>query len=103
MVHVLSVIRVPNFEEGLRVANSVKYGLSSSVYTNNSGEACYEFIDRIETRYDARQRSYRMERGAAAVWRHESHRRGPARDGQRGHRFLYRTQGGLYRLQVRER
>jgi alpha-ketoglutaric semialdehyde dehydrogenase len=45
---VLSVIRVRNFEEALRVANSVKYGLSSSLYTNDA-RRIFEFIDRIET------------------------------------------------------
>jgi acyl-CoA reductase-like NAD-dependent aldehyde dehydrogenase len=45
---VLSVIRVKDFEEGLRVANSVKYGLSSSIYTNDARKI-FEFIDRIET------------------------------------------------------
>jgi len=45
---VLSVIRVPDFEEALRVANSVKYGLSSSIYTNDA-RRIFEFIDRIET------------------------------------------------------
>lgn len=45
---VLSVIRVPDFEEALRVANSVRYGLSSSVYTNDSAKM-FAFIDRIET------------------------------------------------------
>src|ERR1700728_1444642 len=45
---VLSVIRVPNFEEALRVANSVKYGLSSSIYSNDARKI-FEFIDRIET------------------------------------------------------
>jgi aldehyde dehydrogenase (NAD+) len=45
---VLSVIRVPNFEEALRVANSVKYGLTSSIYTNDARKI-FEFIDRIET------------------------------------------------------
>jgi alpha-ketoglutaric semialdehyde dehydrogenase len=45
---VLSVIRVPDFEEALRVANSVKYGLSSSIYTNDATRI-FEFIDRIET------------------------------------------------------
>ena len=44
----LSVIRVPDFEEALRVANSVKYGLSSSIYTNDASKI-FEFIDRIET------------------------------------------------------
>jgi len=45
---VLSVIRVPDFEEALRVANSVKYGLSSSIYTNDAARI-FEFIDRIES------------------------------------------------------
>jgi aldehyde dehydrogenase (NAD+) len=45
---VLSVIRVPDFDEALRVANSVKYGLSSSIYTNDAARI-FEFIDRIET------------------------------------------------------
>jgi alpha-ketoglutaric semialdehyde dehydrogenase len=44
----LSVIRVRDFEEALRVANSVKYGLSSSIYTNDARKI-FEFIDRIET------------------------------------------------------
>jgi alpha-ketoglutaric semialdehyde dehydrogenase len=45
---VLSVVRVPDFEEALRVENSVKYGLSSSIYTNDSAKM-HAFIDRIET------------------------------------------------------
>jgi len=45
---VLSVIRVRDFEEALRVANSVRYGLSSSIYTNDASKI-FEFIDRIET------------------------------------------------------
>jgi alpha-ketoglutaric semialdehyde dehydrogenase len=45
---VLSVIRVLDFDEALRVANSVKYGLSSSIYTNDARKI-FEFIDRIET------------------------------------------------------
>jgi aldehyde dehydrogenase (NAD+) len=45
---VLSVIRVPDFDEAMRVANSVKYGLASSIYTNDATRI-FEFIDRIET------------------------------------------------------
>ena len=45
---VLSVIRVPDFAEALRVANSVKYGLASAIYTNDAAKI-FEFIDRIET------------------------------------------------------
>ncbi len=45
---VLSVIRVKDFDEALRVANSVRYGLSSSLYTNDAAKI-FEFIDKIET------------------------------------------------------
>jgi acyl-CoA reductase-like NAD-dependent aldehyde dehydrogenase len=45
---VLSVIRVRHFEEALQVANSVRYGLSSSLYSNDAAKI-FEFIDRIET------------------------------------------------------
>ncbi len=45
---VISVIRVPDFAVALRVANSVKYGLSSSIYSNDAAKI-FEFIDRIET------------------------------------------------------
>ena len=45
---VLSVIRVRDFDEAMDVANSVRYGLSSSIYTNDAAKI-FEFIDRIET------------------------------------------------------
>jgi alpha-ketoglutaric semialdehyde dehydrogenase len=45
---VLSIIRVPSFEEAMRVANSVRYGLASSIYTNDATRI-FDFIDRIET------------------------------------------------------
>jgi aldehyde dehydrogenase (NAD+) len=45
---VISVIRVSDFEEAIRVANSVKYGLSSSIYTNDARKI-FEFIERIES------------------------------------------------------
>ena len=45
---VLSVIRVRDFEEALDVANSVRYGLSSALYTNDAAKI-FEFIERIET------------------------------------------------------
>jgi aldehyde dehydrogenase (NAD+) len=45
---VLSVVRVKDFDEALHVANSVRYGLSSSIYTNDAARI-FEFIDKIET------------------------------------------------------
>jgi aldehyde dehydrogenase (NAD+) len=45
---VVSVIRVKDFDEALEVANSVRYGLSSSIYSRDSNKI-FEFIDKIET------------------------------------------------------
>ncbi len=36
---VLSVIKVKSFEEAIEVANNSRYGLSSSIYTNDINEA----------------------------------------------------------------
>lgn len=45
---VLSVIRVKNFGEALEAANSVRFGLTSSIYTADANKI-FEFIDKIET------------------------------------------------------
>lgn len=45
---VLSVIRVKNFDEAVEAANSVRYGLSSSIYSTDSNKI-FEFVERIET------------------------------------------------------
>lgn len=45
---VLSVLRVKDFEEALQVANDSEFGLSSSVFTNDSARV-FRFVDEIET------------------------------------------------------
>jgi aldehyde dehydrogenase (NAD+) len=45
---VLSIVRVNNFDEALAAANSVRYGLSSSIYTNDAAKI-FEFIDKVQT------------------------------------------------------
>ena len=45
---VLSIIRVKNFDEAVEVANGVKFGLTSSIYTNNVARAL-QYVDKIET------------------------------------------------------
>lgn len=44
---VLSVIRVRDFDEALSVANSVRYGLASAIYTNDASKI-FEFIEKTE-------------------------------------------------------
>jgi aldehyde dehydrogenase (NAD+) len=45
---VLSVLRVKDFDEAMMVANDSEYGLSSSVFTNDTNMV-YRFVDEIET------------------------------------------------------
>jgi aldehyde dehydrogenase (NAD+) len=45
---VLSIIRVRDFEEAIRVANAVDYGLSSSIYTSSISTA-HRAINELET------------------------------------------------------
>lgn len=43
-----AIIRVKHFDEALAAANPCRYGLASSIYTNDASRI-FEFIDRIET------------------------------------------------------
>ena len=45
---VLSVLRVADFEEAMRVANDCEYGLSSSIFSNDATKI-FRFVDEIET------------------------------------------------------
>ncbi|HEU4477406.1 MAG TPA: aldehyde dehydrogenase family protein [Pyrinomonadaceae bacterium] len=45
---VLSVLRVNDFEEAMRVANDCEYGLSSSIFSNDATRI-FRFVDEIET------------------------------------------------------
>jgi acyl-CoA reductase-like NAD-dependent aldehyde dehydrogenase len=45
---VLSMFRVKNFDEAMSVANNSRYGLTSSLYTNDSSKV-FRYIDEIET------------------------------------------------------
>jgi len=44
---VLSLIRVPDNDAALSVANNVRFGLSASVYTNDVA-AMFKFVDRLD-------------------------------------------------------
>jgi alpha-ketoglutaric semialdehyde dehydrogenase len=44
---VLSVVRVKDYEEAVHAANSVRFGLTSSIYTSDTNKV-FDFIDRIE-------------------------------------------------------
>lgn len=44
---VLSVIRVKNFDEAIEAANSVRYGLTSSIYTTDANKI-FEFVEKSD-------------------------------------------------------
>ena len=45
---ILSVLRVKDFDEAIRVANDSEYGLSSSIFSNDAARI-FRFVDEIET------------------------------------------------------
>src|SRR5262249_28351980 len=45
---VLSVLEVADFDEAIAVANDVRYGLTSSIYTNDYTRV-FRYLERIET------------------------------------------------------
>ena len=45
---ILSVLRVKDFDEAMRVANDSEYGLSSSIFSNDAARI-FRFVDEIET------------------------------------------------------
>src|SRR5204863_9508379 len=45
---VLSVIEVPDFDAAIEVANGVKYGLTSSIFTQDVTRV-FQYLERIET------------------------------------------------------
>ncbi|HEY7956489.1 MAG TPA: aldehyde dehydrogenase family protein, partial [Polyangia bacterium] len=45
---VLAILEVKDFEEAMKVANGVKYGLTSSIFTRDVGRV-FQFLEQIET------------------------------------------------------
>ncbi len=91
---VLSVIRVASADEAFAVNNDVRYGLSSSVYTNDV-HSRFPGHGRAGHRDHLHQRAHDRRRGAPAVrWREAD---GERASGRRvgGVRFLFGDQGDL--------
>ena len=67
---VLSIVRVKDFDEALEVANSVRFGLSSSIYSYGL-EQDFRVCGQDRDGDDACEFADRGRRGACAVWRGE--------------------------------
>ena len=73
-----ALIPVADFDEAVRVANGIRYGLSSSIFTRDVNKAFRAMRD-LAGRDHVHQRRHDRRRGAPAVRRHEGHRQRPPR------------------------
>ena len=92
-----ALIKVRDFDEALRVANGIKYGLSSSIFTRDVNQRVPRDA-RPADRDHVHQRRHDGRRGAPAVRRHEGHGQRPPRGGPGGARRLHRVEVDLRRL-----
>ena len=92
-----ALIPVGDFDEAIRVANGVGYGLSSSIFTRDVNKAFRAMRD-LEAGHHVRQRRHDRRRGAPAVRRHEGHRQRPPRGGPGRARRVHRVEVDLRRL-----
>jgi aldehyde dehydrogenase (NAD+) len=79
-----ALIKVGDFDEAIRVANGIRYGLSLAIFTRD--------VNHLH------QRRYHGRRGASTVRRHEGHRQRAPRGGANGARRLHRMEVDLRRL-----
>ena len=75
-----ALIPVDDIDEAIRAANSVEFGLSSSIFTRDVNKAFRAMRD-LEHRDHVHQRGHDRRRGAPAVRRHEGDRQRPPRGG----------------------
>ena len=79
---VLAIQRARNFEEALDVANDVRFGLSSSLFSNDASRI-FRFIEGIETGITHINSGNDWGRGPGPVWRNEGYGNRAAGTGQR--------------------
>ena len=92
-----ALIPVDDFDEALRVANGVGYGLSSSIFTRDVNKALPRDA-RPRGRHHVHQRRHDRRRGASPVRRHEGDGQRPPRGGPGGARRVHRVEVDLRRL-----
>ena len=91
---VLAVMRAADFEDAMRIANDIPFGLSASMQTTNLSRA-FEFVYRIEAGPADRQSAERGRRISASLRRHQGLQFRPQGTGPRRARILLRLQDRL--------
>jgi hypothetical protein len=91
---VLALMVADDFEDAMRLANGVRFGLSAAIISNDISRV-HQFVNRIE-RSHHRQPADRGRRVSAAVRRHEGVELRHARAGTARPRFLHREPNGLH-------
>ena len=94
---VLSVIRVNGYEEVAMAVNSMRYGLSSSIFTRDTNTAFRAMRD-FDDGHRLRQCGHDRRRDASAVRWHEADRQRPPRGRPRRARHVHRVEVDLRRL-----
>ena len=94
---VTTVVPIASLEEGIRVANSVAYGLSGSIYTQDVNKAFTAMRD-FETGIFYVNSSTIGAEVHLPVRRHQGHGQRPPRGGHRRPRRLHRVEVDLRRL-----
>ena len=92
-----ALIPVHDFDEAIRVANGVRYGLSSAIFTRDVNRA-FRADARPRGGDHVRERGDDRRRGAPALRRDEGHRQRPPRGWPGGARRIHGVEVGLRRL-----
>ena len=99
---VLAIMRAGDFEDAMRIANDIPFGLSASIQTTNLSRV-FEFIYRAGSRPAYRQPAQRRRGVSAALRRHQGFQLRTQGTGTGGAGILQRLQNRLSEILMRSR